>query len=437
MTGKTTLTAAMMLTLGTSSVCGEGSSAEIEELKRQVQTLQEQVQAMKEGPRVDAEAEGLLRDRFFHAKGLTIGFYGEAKFRVPEGGGNSFDAQRFVLTPGYQINDWLVFSSELEFEHGGIDESASDRRSRLAGEVELNQMYVDILLNEHFNIRSLGVDLVPVGRINKHREPTLFYSTERPEIYSEIIPSTWSEPSIGVFGRIVEGLDYQVMISSGVEDFIASAPTTSGINANNGFRDARPALRSDDVNNLAYSGRLHYSGLAGLDASTSLYVTDVEGLGGETFVGLWDVEALYRVPNTGFELRGDFAYWYIADPEELVANNNASATDDVGGRMYGWYGEVAYHFWPDAWKEGRGRDMDVVPFVRYSQIRTQSDLREGSGYRDDGTANREFITIGLAYFLSQNFVMKADYRHNLDGSDASATNVGSQDYFQLGMGVAF
>src|SRR5688500_2399107 len=190
------------------------------------------------------------------------------------------------------------------------------------------------------------------------------------------------------------------MVSAGVEDYIATAPATSGINAGNGFRDARPAMRPNDINSLAYTGRLHYNGIPGLDASTSLYATQVEGLTGDSFVGLWDIEALYRVPKTGLELRGDFAYWHISDPNELVANNNASATDDVGGRMYGWYTEAAYHLWPEAWKEGRGRDMDFVPFVRYSQIRTQSDLLDGSGYRDDGTANREFLTFGLAYYLN-------------------------------------
>lgn len=425
------------LSLGVCSAYAQATNPEIEELKRQVQSLQEQVETLKEGPRADAETESLLSDQFFRGKGLTIGFYGEAKYRVPESGGNSFDPHRFVLAPSYQINDWLIFNSELEFEHGGIDENTTDRRSRFAGEVELEQMYVDILLNEHFNIRSLGIDLVPVGRINKYHEPTTFYSTERPEIYTQIIPSTWMEPSVGFFGRIMEGLDYQVMISAGVEDYLATAPTTSGINANNGFRDSRPALRPNDVNTLAYTGRLHYSGIPGLDASTSLYATQVEGLTGESFVGLWDIEALYRVPRTGLELRGDFAWWHIGDPENLVANNNASATDDVGGRMYGWYAEAAYHFWPEAWKEGRGRDMDVVPFVRYSQIRTQSDLLAGSNYRGDGTANRDFLTIGLSYFLNQNFVVKADYRHNLDGTQVSSMNSGSQDYFQLGAGVAF
>lgn len=437
---------------GTIAQTSQGNNTELEELKRQVKTLQEQVEVMKEGPKTDPETEGLLKERFFKGKGLTIGFYGEAKYRVPEAGGNSFDPHRFVLTPSYQINDWLVFNSELELEHGGVDENTG-RSSRFTGELELEQMYVDVLLNEHFNIRSLGIDLVPVGRINKYHEPTVFYSTERPELYREIIPTTWMEPSMGIFGKIAEGWDYQLMVSAGVEDLDprsttgAPARATTGINAANGFRDSRPGLRPADVNTLAYSGRVHYNGLPGLDASTSIYATQVEGIGGDSFVGLWDIEALYRVPRTGLEFRGDFAYWHIADPEVLVANQNNIAAnapsgvpvrnDDVGGRMYGWYVEAAYHLWPDAWKEGRGQDMDLVPFARYSQIRTQSDMLPGGVYRDDAIANRDFLTLGLAYFLNANFVVKADYRHNLDGTDASALNGASQDYFQLGAGVVF
>lgn len=424
---------------GALPLLAQDHSAEIEELKRQVKALQEQIETLREGPTVDSEAEELLDRSFLKRGGLSIGFYGEAKYRVPESGSHSFDPHRFVLTPTYQINDWLVFNSELEFEHGGVDESS--RRSRFDGAIELEQMYVDMLINDHFNIRSLGIDLVPVGRINKYHEPTVFYSTERPEIYREIIPTTWMEPSAGIFGRIVEGLDYQLMISAGIEDFVAGSTDaggpTAGITAGGGFRDARPALNPRDLNSFAYSARLHWNALPGLDASASTYLTQVEGIDGDSFVALWDVEAIYRVPNTGLELRGDFAYWHIDDPAVLVANNNTSPTDDVGGRMYGWYAEAAYHFWPDAWREGRGSEMDLVPFVRYSQIRTQSDLQPGRSYQGNGTANRDFLTLGLAYFLSPSFVVKADYRENLDGTEASAYSGSSQDYFQLGMGVFF
>ena len=445
--------ASLALALSGGNAWAQSSSADIEELKRQVKALQEQVETLKEGPKADPETEALLSERFFKGKGLTIGFYGEAKYRVPESGGHSFDPHRFVLAPTYQINDWLIFNSEFELEHGGVDEAGANRRSRFGGELELEQMYVDMLLNEHFNIRSLGIDLVPVGRINKYHEPTVFYSTERPELYREIVPTTWMEPSFGFFGKIVEGLSYQVMISAGLEDFDPGSTTgtpagpTSGINATGGFRDARPALRPSDVNTLAYTGRINYRGVPGLDASTSAYVTQVEGIGGDSLVALWDIEALYRVPRTGLELRADLAYWHIEDPEHLVANQNNNPTsapggaailnDDVGGRMYGWYVEAAYHFWPEAWRDGRARDMDLVPFVRYSQIHTQSDLLPGAARRTDGTANRDFITAGLAYFLNANFVVKADYRHNLDGTAASALSAASQDYFQLGAGVSF
>lgn len=403
----------------------------------------------------DRDATSLLGQDFLKVKGLTIGFYGESKYRLPEAGADAFDAHRYVLSPSYQINDWLVFNSELELEHGGVDESNNNGRNRFNGELELEQFYVDILINDHFNIRSLGIDLVPVGRLNLYHEPTTFYSTERPELYREIIPSTWMEPSVSVFGKITDTLDYRVFVMAGLEDSIRTSGSAAdpangrlagfaapGFTAVDGARNARPRMRAADSNKLAYGGRLHYNGIQGLDASTSIYMTEVNGALGDTFVGLWDVEAAYRVLDTGLELRGDFAYWHIADPQNLLANQNnvlggASLTDDIGERMYGWYAEAAYHFWPEAWREGRGKEMDLVPFIRYSSIVTQSEMLPGSTKRNNGTANRDFLTFGAAYFLSSHFVVKADYRMNLDDTAATATSGASQDYFQIGVGMAF
>lgn len=416
--------------------------AKIQELEKQIKVLTDEVERLKEGPPRNAELEDAMRRPFFKSKGLSIGFYGEAKYRFPEERNAVFDAHRFVLTPSYQINDWLVFNSEIEFEHGGIDEVSGANRSRFNGEIELEQFYVDILLNPHFNIRSLGIDLVPVGRINKYHEPTVFYSTERPELYREIIPSTWFEPSIGVFGRIVEGWDYQLMVSTGMEDFIPSQ-SGAGVDASSGFRNARPRLRQADESNHALSGRVHFNALPGLDASASFYVTEMQTFNrSQTWAALGDIEFAYRVPRTGLELRGDFAYWQIDKPQNLVANNNTNAlglilTDDVGKAMYGWYVEAAWHFWPEAWREGRGKEMDLVPFVRYTDIVTQTRLPAGSQKQDNGSANKDFLTVGVSYFLNANFVLKADYRFNLNGSRAVEGDAANQDYFQIGAGVFF
>ncbi len=423
-------------------------SAAILELQKQIKSLQQQVEQLKEGPPPADQMEDLLGKVPFKAKGLTMGFYGESKYRFPEAGANAFDAHRYVFLPGYQINDWLVFNSELEFEHGGIDETPgapgftsgtagnTAARSIFDGAVEVEQFYVDILVNPHFNIRSLGLDVVPVGRISKYHEPTVFYSTERPELYREIIPTTWTEPSMGAFGKITDSLDYQLMVSTGLEDNVGNG--TQGVTAENGMRSARPRLRRASENTLAYSGRLRFNGVRGLDASTSFYVATPKGFNNrESTLALWDIEALYRVPNTGLEFRGDFAYWHIERPGNLWANNNTSLTDNVGRRMYGWYVEAAYHFWPKSWMEGKGEHMDLVPFVRYSDIVTQSQLPAGSVKLEDGTANKDFLTAGVAWFLNPNFLVKADWRKNLQSSARSATKEASQDYFQLGVGMFF
>lgn len=449
------LVAVSVLSLGAARAESTNQADLLKELQQQIKALQEEVRDLKatqKSPptavapaptptaaaetRPDAEAAGLLGQDFFKAKGLSLGFYGESKYRFPEAGADSFDAHRYVLTPSYEIADWLIFNSELELEHGGVDESTG-RGSRFNGELEVEQFYVDILINEHFNIRSLGIDLVPVGRINKYHEPTTFYSTERPELYREIIPSTWMEPSLGFFGQITDTLDYQVMVSTGLEDFSSSA-AGPGVTAASGMRNARPRLRAADESNLAYSGRLHFNGIEGLDASTSFYVAPAEGFNQQdVMMPLWDIEALYRIGNTGLELRGDFAIWFIDQPENLIANNNASLTDDVGDQMYGWYLEAAYHFWPDAWRGGRGANMDLVPFFRFTQIRSQSGLSGASTALTDGTANKDFITVGLSYFLNEHFVVKGDWRHNLKGSTATENNPANQDYFQLGVGMFF
>ncbi len=451
------LALAIALTV-TPAVVQADDSAALAEMKKEIQALRDEVTALKAAQPArpvpsesatststttattapsDSDTRNLLGDDFMKVKGLTIGFYGETKYRVPEAGADTFDAHRYVFTPSYQISDWLVFNSELELEHGGVDESTA-RGSRFNGELEIEQMYVDILINDYFNIRSLGIDLVPVGRINQIHEPTTFYSTERPELYREIIPTTWMEPSVSVFGKIVEGLDYRVMVSAGLEDRIASAPTAAGVTAVSGLRNARPRLRQADESRLAVSGRLHFNGVEGLDASTSFYHSQLDGFNQQDVtMTLWDIEAQYRVPGTGLELRGDFAMWFINDAQNLIANNTGTATDDVGERMYGWYAEAAYHFWPEAWRGGRGRGMDFVPFVRYSSIVTQSEMLPGSGKLNNGTANRDFLTVGAAYFLNPNFVIKADYRMNLDDTAATATSAASQDYVQLGVGMAF
>ena len=48
------------------------------------------------------------------------------------------------------------------------------------GEIELEQAYLDFLIDRRFNVRA-GQILVPVGLINERHEPPVFHGVQRPE----------------------------------------------------------------------------------------------------------------------------------------------------------------------------------------------------------------------------------------------------------------
>src|SRR5262249_18305975 len=111
--------------------------------------------------------------------GLRIGAYGEIRYggqQNPAANGQwqtGFDVSRFVLTPSYQFNDNIIMNAEVEFEHGGLAVDADDK---LAGSVDVEQLYVDLRIAPIFNIRAPGVDLVPIDWLNLYHEPTNYYS---------------------------------------------------------------------------------------------------------------------------------------------------------------------------------------------------------------------------------------------------------------------
>ena len=154
--------------------------------------------------------------------GLSIGAYGEVFFGAvqnPAAGGqwqNSFDARRVVLLPTYAITDNIIFNAEIEFEHAG---AGFDNDDKLHGTAEIEQVWVDFKFSDPISWRAPGVDLVPIGYINQHHEPTQFYSVLRPELYNGLIPSTWKVPATSLYGTIVDGIKYQVMLSLANEDF--------------------------------------------------------------------------------------------------------------------------------------------------------------------------------------------------------------------------
>ena len=395
---------------------------EVAGLKGQLRELQ-QDKGHRDPMQAAKSQEGMVElfsdDGLVKAGNFRLGAYGEHKVIFPDDGPTNFDPHRVVLLPSYAFNDWIIFNAEIEFEHGGVDDtdgSQPDNTSRFSGEVEIEQAWIDFKLADYFNWRSLGVDLVPVGRINLYHEPITFYSTERPELYTNIIPSTWMENSSSIYGVITDGLKYQVMVSQGLVDGTAANLGVTGLT---GLRNARPELRDDRSSSLATTMRLEFAPefVPGLNGSASVHVSpDIQNPRtsdpGSSGVILSDVEFLYRPPGTGWEFRGDGAFIDIQGSEHLLANTDATANNGVGQNMWGISGEVAYHFVP--WKDGRLKEAEIVPFFRYSKIDMQSGniplQGNGATAGANGQGDQQFWTFGLAFFPIPNVVLKLDYR---------------------------
>ena len=394
--------------------------------------------------------------------GLSIGAYGEIKFGTmqnPAANGQwqkGFDAHRFVLLPTYAITPNIIFNAEIEFEHAG---SGFDNDDKLHGTAEIEQIWVDFKIIDQFNWRSPGIDLVPIGYINQHHEPTQFYSVHRPELYNGLIPSTWKVPSSSVYGTITEDLKYQVMVSTSNEDFgdsfdnrtaaktvpLPGTPYVAGIDGMNALGFSRPPLGDfQQLNNAtAVSGRLDFTPtfIPGFAGSISGYYSpnttprgahdDFGNFLGKSSLAMFDAEFRYRVANTGLELRGEYVRVNFGSPENLRANNDTDPTNNVGKSMYGYSGEIAYHV---PLGTILNSEWEAVPFYRYTRLNLQTGGFAGTDADlPTGQGQRQYHTAGFAVFPSPKIVLKATYQHVIDRSITGAMS----DSFLGGVGFFF
>jgi len=367
---------------------------------------------------------------------LSLGAYGELKFgeqQAPGGWKDGFDAGRIVLLPTYQITDNIIFNAEIEFEHGGI---AVDDDDKLTGSVDIEQAYIDFKFNEHVNWRAPGVDVVPFGFINLFHEPTQFYSVQRPELDNGLIPTTWFEGSTSLYGKIVDNLNYQFQVNTGLEDIgqndgVPDGPYEAGISGVEALGLARTPVGdfNQTKNSPGYALRFSYTPpfVPGLSGSTSVFYTsnvtprdahaDTGEELGHTSVTMVDTEVRYRVPKSGAEFRGEFVNVHLGSPGNLRANNDGDPENNAGDHMWGYSLEAAYHF---DLSRSIHNGWEFVPFYRYTYENLQASGFRG---RDDnfptGQGKRQFHTFGIAAFPTPQIVLKLDYQFALDDAPSS------------------
>ena len=300
----------------------------------------------------------------------------------------TLDFHRFVLNLGHMFGDRVRFWSELELEHGLVEGGAP------TGELELEQAYLDFLIDPRFNFRA-GVLLTPVGIINERHEPTAFHGVERPFVDEVILPTTWFAAGGGLVGDLGGGLSYKTYVMSSMDGSLFSAEE--------GFREGRQKSFLENARNLAWVGRVDYGPLPGMNLGASFWT-------GETGFHLRDLDARLRIFEFDgrvrfdrFEARGQFAVTHLGQASEVNAaiRRSAGINPNIARGMRGFYLEGSSSLVPS------GFSHDLVGFYRYENFDTQ--YRMPRGFFPLSRFDRSAHILGLSYFPHPDVVLKVDY----------------------------
>jgi len=394
------------------------SEQRIEELDRKIEVLTKELRNLKEQQTLPETRElkstyglGPAASKVYQLdRGLSIGGYGEfnLKDEVSDSDGDEdvFDFLRLVLYTGYKFNDWIVFNSEVEFEHATTDRD---------GEVSVEFGTLDFLLMPAVNVRA-GLMLVPMGFINEIHEPPFYHGNVRPPVETQIIPTTWSANGVGIFGS-VGPVSYRT--------YVVTSLDATGFASNN-IRDARQNGSEEIAEDFSWVGRLDYTPFAGLVLGASAYLGDsgqghdYAGESANVFTQIYEVHAEYK--RYGVEVRA-LAAWLGIDDADLVS---AEVGETVADLSIGAYGEIAY----DVLRVLRpGTSHYLAPWFRYSWVDTQYDIP--SGFARDDSDDRNFYEMGLSYKPIPQVVVKLDYRiQDSEGGDLP-------DEIRIGAGFAY
>ena len=197
-------------------------------------------------------------------RGVSIGGYAEANYRNFVGDSDAADRADFLRLVAYlgdKFTDSIVFNTEIEFEHATTDDTVSSG----SGEVSVEFATLDFLLSDWANIRA-GLVLLPMGFLNELHEPPFFFGVNRTEVERRIIPTTWRENGVGIFGTaLAETLSYRAYVVNG---FNARGYSPAGLRG--GRQDGNRALAED----LAFVARVDWNPIPELVLGGSFYNGD-------------------------------------------------------------------------------------------------------------------------------------------------------------------
>ena len=338
---------------------------------------------------------------------------------------------RFTLAMDYKFNRRWSLSAEIEFEAGGTgtayeietgtgsENGEYETEIEKGGEVALEQFHVTYSHAPWLNIR-VGHMVVPVGLTNNLHEPIFFFGTRRPEGETTLIPATWHETGIAIFGSIGRGaamFDYEAQIVAGAYP--------NGFDKYNWIQKGKQGFfETDNFTSPAYVLRADWVGVPGLKIGGSMYYVANAGKNSDK---LTTYKAYGALPVFLWSLDGQYSGRFVTARANMLSGNVHNAdiissvnrryssaspynrTPNVAKRALTWSAEAGINLHEVCSALGWTERMPVVyPFAHYEYYNPQEKGQSASSAMD-ARCQVSLWQVGLNWKPLPNLVVKADY----------------------------
>jgi len=321
--------------------------------------------------------------------------------------GLEFDQERFVPFFYSQVTDRLSIATELEIEHGGPQGNQGD------GDVKIEFATMDYRFNDLLNLRA-GILLIPLGRFNLVHDTPLNDLPLRPMVSRLIIPSTFAESGVGIFGTFyptqLSKVDYEFYVTQGF-DGGSSAPGGATF-GEEGYRGRRGSFQTDNNENKAIVSRVSVSPFLGIEVAGSVHhgKWDDEG---DHFMTIWAVDGL--IQRGPFELLGEAGWTRIGGGSK----NPEPANGKPPKRMAGYHVQANYHFMPEILKRMApthfGDSSTFTAIVRWGDVDTNTQNK-------NNVNDLQRLTLGFNFRPVEDSVLKFAWTFNDHKDDPQSRN---------------
>lgn len=347
------------------------------------------------------------------------------------------DIPKFVLAPAFYFDSTFYIDSEIEFEHLGTGSSMEieyeefgeyEFESEKGGEVILEEIHINKLIAEEFNIR-IGRFPLALTLFNDRHRPMAYFTNVYPESESTILPSVWVETGVEIFGRVLN-FNYNLALVNGLD----AAGFSSERWVASGYQNKYELIKAS---NLATVLRLNFVGIKNITIGAGGYFgnstdnrpkpEDMEGI--DANVSVLSVHGRYD--DGDLKVRTNLIYGNLSN-SALVSERNARLSVNsqnprtpIAKNALGYYVELGYNV---AQLIGIPQEIKLFPFGKYDYYNSMHDVE--AGVFANPRFERSVYTFGFNAVWKNQVVLKADYSSRIVGKG----NYNTENTISLGIG---